>query len=112
MQMDAQERVKSPRSMYPVHGSSEVAAEDSSAVGVVASCSEGTKASSTGEKLLQLMSWRQILVVVPKVPLSLRGSVRIGISEVLLHWCHPTCGSDRAQFLPSSFIMRFYKVSL
>jgi hypothetical protein len=46
-QMDAQESVKSPRSMSSVHGSTEVATEASSAVGVVASCSEGAEASST-----------------------------------------------------------------
>jgi hypothetical protein len=51
-------------------------------------------------------------VVVPEVPLSLRGSVRIGSSEVLLHWRRPTCGSDRAHFLPSDFIICFYKVTL
>jgi hypothetical protein len=47
-------------------------------------------------------------VDVPEVPLSLRGSVRIGSSEVLLHWCR----SDRAHFLPKDFIICFYKVIL
>jgi hypothetical protein len=51
-------------------------------------------------------------VVIPEVPLSLRGSVRIGSSEVLLHWRRSACGSDQAHFLPSDFIMRFYKVTL
>jgi hypothetical protein len=37
-------------------------------------------------------------VVIPKVPLSLRGSVRIGSSEVLLHRWRLACGSDRAHF--------------
>jgi hypothetical protein len=46
-QMDAQESVKSPRSMSSVHRSTKVAAEASSAVGAVASCSEGAEASST-----------------------------------------------------------------
>jgi hypothetical protein len=45
-QMDAQERVKSPRSMFSIHGSTKVAVEASSVVGVVASYSEGAKASS------------------------------------------------------------------
>jgi hypothetical protein len=40
-QLDAQESVQSPRSMSSVRGTMEVAAEASSAVGVVASCSEG-----------------------------------------------------------------------
>jgi hypothetical protein len=39
--------VQSPRSMYSVHGTTEVAEEASSAVGVVASCSEGEETSST-----------------------------------------------------------------
>jgi hypothetical protein len=38
--------------------------------------------------------------------------VRFGSSEVLLHRRRPTCGSDRAHFLPSDFIMCFYKVTL
>ena len=46
-QLDAQESVQSPRSMSSVHGTTEVAAEASSAVGVVASCSEGAETSST-----------------------------------------------------------------
>ena len=45
-QMDAQESVKSPRSMSSVHGSVEVATKASSAMGVVASCLEGAEASS------------------------------------------------------------------
>jgi hypothetical protein len=44
--MDAQESVKSPRSMSSVHRSTEVATEASSAVGAVASYSEGVEASS------------------------------------------------------------------
>jgi hypothetical protein len=47
-QMDAQESVQSPRSMSSVRGTTEVATEASSAVGVVASCSEGAETSSTG----------------------------------------------------------------
>jgi hypothetical protein len=39
--------VQSPRSMSSVHGTAEVAAEASSVVGVVASCSEGAEGSST-----------------------------------------------------------------
>jgi hypothetical protein len=39
--MDAQESVQSPRNMSSVHGRTEVATKASSAVGVVASCSEG-----------------------------------------------------------------------
>jgi hypothetical protein len=37
-QMDAQESVQSPKRMSSVHGTTEVAIETSSAVGVVASC--------------------------------------------------------------------------
>jgi hypothetical protein len=36
--------------------------------------------------------------------------VKICSSEVLLHWRCPACGSDRAHFLPSDFIICFYKV--
>jgi hypothetical protein len=39
--------VQSPRSMYSVRGTTEVVVEASSAIGVVASCSEGAKTSST-----------------------------------------------------------------
>jgi hypothetical protein len=39
--------VQSPRSMSSVRGTAEVAAEASSAVGVVASCSKGAETSST-----------------------------------------------------------------
>jgi hypothetical protein len=39
--MDAHESVKSPRSIYSVHRLVEVVAYASSAVGAVASCSEG-----------------------------------------------------------------------
>jgi len=46
-QMDAHESVQSPRSMSSVCGTTEVALEASSAVGVVASCLEGAKTSST-----------------------------------------------------------------
>jgi hypothetical protein len=52
------------------------------------------------------------MVVVLDVPLSLRGSVRFDSSEVLLHRRRPTCKSDRTHFLPSDFIMCFYKVTL
>jgi hypothetical protein len=45
--MDAQESVQSPRSMSSVHRSTKVAADTSSAMGAVASCSGGAKASST-----------------------------------------------------------------
>jgi hypothetical protein len=45
--MDAQESVQSPRSMSSVHGTTEVATKASSVVGVMASCSEGEKTSST-----------------------------------------------------------------
>jgi hypothetical protein len=51
-------------------------------------------------------------VEVLELPLSLRGSVRVGSSEVLLHRRRPACGSDRAHFLPSDFIMCFYNVTL
>jgi hypothetical protein len=37
-------------------------------------------------------------VEVPEVPHLLRGRVRFGSSEVLLHWRRPACGSDRAYF--------------
>jgi hypothetical protein len=50
-------------------------------------------------------------VVILEVLLSLIGSVRFGLSEVLLHWQHLACRSDRAYFLPSDFIMCFYKVT-
>jgi hypothetical protein len=46
--MDAQESVQSPRSMSSVCGTTKVATEASSVVGLVASCSEGEKTSSTG----------------------------------------------------------------
>jgi hypothetical protein len=46
-QLDAHESVQSPRSMSSVHGTTEVAAEDSNEVGVVASCLEGEETSST-----------------------------------------------------------------
>jgi hypothetical protein len=46
-QMDAQESVKSPRSISSVHRSMEVAEDASSAMGVVASCSVGVEAYST-----------------------------------------------------------------
>ena len=45
--MDARENVQSPRSISSVCGTTEVVAEASSAVGVVASCSEVEKTSST-----------------------------------------------------------------
>ena len=45
--MDAQESVQYPRSMYLVHGTTKVATESFSEVGVVASCSEGAEVSST-----------------------------------------------------------------
>jgi hypothetical protein len=38
--------------------------------------------------------------------------VRFGSPEVLLHRWFPKCGCDRAHFLPSDFIMCFYKVTL
>jgi hypothetical protein len=44
--MEAQESVQSPRSMSSIRGTSEVAAEAYSAVGVVTSCSEGAETSS------------------------------------------------------------------
>jgi hypothetical protein len=46
-QLDTQESMQSPRSMPSVRGTSEVVAEASSVVGVVASCSEGAETSST-----------------------------------------------------------------
>ena len=76
-QLDAQESVQSPRSMSSVRGTMEVAAEAFSVVGVVASCSKGAETSSTKGVLWQWTRWRQILVVIPEVPLSLRGSVEI-----------------------------------
>jgi hypothetical protein len=45
-QLDTQESVQCPRSISSIHGTSEVEAEASSAVGVVASCSEGVETSS------------------------------------------------------------------
>jgi hypothetical protein len=45
--MDARENVQSPRSISSVCGTTEVVAEASSAVGVVASCLEGEETSST-----------------------------------------------------------------
>jgi hypothetical protein len=38
------------------------------------------------------------MVEVPEVQSSLRGSVRFGILEILLHWRRPTCGSDLEYF--------------
>jgi hypothetical protein len=46
-QFDAQESMQSPRSMSSVRGTTEVAAEASSAMVVVASCSEGAETFST-----------------------------------------------------------------
>jgi hypothetical protein len=51
-------------------------------------------------------------VVIPEVPLSLRGVLKFGSLEVLLHWQRSTCGSDQANFSPSDFIICFYKVTL
>jgi hypothetical protein len=46
-QLDAPERIRSPRSMSSIHGTTEVAGEASSAVGVVVSCLEGAEISGT-----------------------------------------------------------------
>jgi hypothetical protein len=48
--MDSLESVQSHRSMYLVHGTTKLVAEDSNALGVVASCLVGEKTSSI-EKL-------------------------------------------------------------
>jgi hypothetical protein len=51
-QRDARESGQSPRSMSSVRGTTKVAAEASGAMGVVASCSEGAKTSSTGGAIM------------------------------------------------------------
>jgi hypothetical protein len=53
-QMDAQESVKSPRSMSSVHRSTEVATDASSAVGAVALCSEGATRLLVQREMMEL----------------------------------------------------------
>ena len=78
-QMDAQESEETPRSMSSDQRSTEVVAMASSSKGAKASISKGAVIAANE------MSWTQILVEVPELPPSLRGSVSFCSSKVLLH---------------------------
>ena len=65
--------MQSPRSMSSVRGTTEVATKASSVVGVVASCSEGTKTSGTEGVVMAVVEMETDSET--EVPPSIRGSV-------------------------------------